>query len=75
MYEECTTESPTKKRSYAMWLLSGWMPQLNNVAIFGCFVHVGIRRGRIFDACAICFGLKTNYIFCCQTFYQLRSLL
>lgn len=40
MHEESTTEAPTEKRSYAMRFLYGRMPQLNDVTIFDCFIHV-----------------------------------
>lgn len=43
MHEECATESPAEKRSYAMRLFSGRMPQLKNVAIFGFFVNIVIK--------------------------------
>lgn len=75
MHEECATESPTKKRSYAMRLFSGWMPQLDYVAIFGCLVRVGIRQGSVVYIKTVCFSFKTNHILRCLIFYQLRSLL
>ena len=75
MHKISAIASPTKKRPYAMRFLSGWVPQLNNVAIFCCFIHLFITKGHIFGAYAICFILNANYIFCCLTFYHLRSLL
>lgn len=75
MHEECATESPTKKRSYAMRLLPGWMPQLDYVAIFGCLVRVGIRQGSVVYIKTVCFSFKTNHILRCLNSYQLRSLL
>ena len=75
MHKMSAIASPTKKRPYAMRFLYGWMPQLNNVAIFCCFIHLFITKGHIFGDYAICFIIKTNYILCCLTFYYLRSLL
>ena len=74
MHKMSAIASPTKKRPYAMRFLSGWVLQLNNVAIFCCFIRVGITKRRIFDAYATFFILKTNYIFCCLTFYHFKSL-
>ena len=75
MHKMSAIASPTKKRPYAMRFFYGWMPQLNNVAIFCCFIHLFITKGHIFGAYAICFIIKTNYILCCLTFYYLKSLL
>ena len=75
MHKMSAISSPTKKRPYAMRFFSSWVPQLNKVAILSCFIHFFITNGRIFSANAICFIIKTNCIFCCLTFYHIRSLL
>ena len=75
MHKMSAIASPAKERPYAMRFFSSWVPQLNNVAIFCCYIHLFITKGHIFGAYAICFIIKTNYILCCLTFYYLKSLL